>query len=85
MRTAEERWFTTHDGATIFYRHWPAATGSPVSRALVLFHRGHEYSGRLQHVVDELALPDCPMFAWDARGHCNSPGARGDSPGFGRW
>jgi alpha-beta hydrolase superfamily lysophospholipase len=83
MRAAEELAFTTHDGTTLFYRHWPAATDTPVTRALVLFHRGHEHSGRLQHVVDELALPDCPMFAWDARGHGRSPGARGDSPGFG--
>jgi alpha-beta hydrolase superfamily lysophospholipase/SAM-dependent methyltransferase len=81
MREAEERKFTTHDGAELFYRYWPAATAAP-GRAIVLFHRGHEHSGRLQHVVDELALPDYAMFAWDARGHGRSPGPRGDSPAF---
>jgi alpha-beta hydrolase superfamily lysophospholipase len=79
MRSAQERHYTTHDGAELFYRHWPAITGAG-KRALVLFHRGHEHSGRFQHVVDELDLPQFAMFAWDARGHGRSPGARGDSP-----
>jgi len=47
-----------------------------------MFHRGHEHSGRLAHLVDELDLPDCDFFAWDARGHGLSPGARGDSLSF---
>jgi len=81
MRKAEERTFATHDGTELFYRYWPAATHRP-GRAIVLFHRGHEHSGRLQHIVDELSMPDCAMFAWDARGHGRSPGARGDSPAF---
>ena len=41
---------------------------------MILFHRGHEHSGRLQHIVDELDLPDIAMFAWDARGHGYSGG-----------
>jgi len=81
MRTAEERTFATQDGVELFYRHWPAVAGK-AARALVLFHRGHEHSGRLQHIVDELNLPGYAMFAWDARGHGRSPGARGDSPSF---
>ena len=81
MRKAEERQFTTHDGTSLFYRYWPA-TGDRVERAIVLFHRGHEHSGRLQHVVDELGLDEFATFAWDARGHGRSPGPRGDSPSF---
>jgi alpha-beta hydrolase superfamily lysophospholipase len=81
MRAVEERTFRTHDGAELFYRAWPAS-GSATGRAIVLFHRGHEHSGRLQHIVDELQLPGYAMFAWDARGHGRSPGARGDSPSF---
>ncbi len=81
MRAADEQCFTTHDGVELFYRHWPAKN-TPEKKAIVMFHRGHEHSGRLQHVVDELALDDVAMFAWDARGHGRSPGARGDSPGF---
>jgi alpha-beta hydrolase superfamily lysophospholipase len=49
----------------------------------VLFHRGHEHSGRLQNLVDELELPDFAMFAWDARGHGRSPGPRGFAPSLG--
>ncbi len=82
MRASHEKAFTTHDGTVLFYRHWPRADGVPAERAVVLFHRGHEHSGRLQHVVDELALDDFAVFAWDARGHGSSPGARGDSPSF---
>jgi len=81
MRKVEERSFRTHDGTELFYRHWPGAGGAP-ARAIVLFHRGHEHSGRLQHIVDGLELPGYAMFAWDARGHGRSPGARGDSPSF---
>lgn len=82
MRHADPRHFDTFDGQSLFYRHWPATTDTdaPPERVIVLFHRGHEHSGRLQHVVDELDMPNVPMFAWDARGHGKSPGERGDSP-----
>ena len=78
-RTASEAHFTCHDGVRLFYRHWPA-TKSPRRGAVVMFHRGHEHSGRMAHLVDELDLPDFDFFAWDARGHGQSPGVRGDSP-----
>jgi alpha-beta hydrolase superfamily lysophospholipase len=82
LRPVFERTFRTHDGIDLFYRHWPAARG-PARGAILLFHRGHEHSARMQHLVDELVLPDFDFFAWDARGHGRSPGARGDSPSFG--
>jgi len=87
MRTPEERYFPTSDGTRLFYRYWPQVSG-PVSRAVVLFHRGHEHSGRLQHIVDELDMPSAAMFAWDARGHGRSAEpaagpASGNSPGMG--
>jgi alpha-beta hydrolase superfamily lysophospholipase len=81
MRIASELFFTTHDDVALFYRHWPAQSVVQ-KKAIVIFHRGHEHSGRLQHVVDELQLADFAIFAWDARGHGRSPGARGDSPSF---
>ena len=80
VRQVEERTFAVHDGVELFYRHWPAA--APARGAIVLLHRGHEHSGRVAHLVDELALPEFDFFAWDARGHGRSPGARGHSPGF---
>lgn len=78
-RTAVESQFETHDGQSLFYRHWPAA-GQVPQGAVVLFHRGHEHSGRIAHLVDELGLPGHAFFAWDARGHGRSPGERGYSP-----
>lgn len=80
-RIAHERTFTTHDGVDLFYRHWPASEG-PARGAVLLFHRGHEHSGRMAHLVDELGMPEFDFFAWDARGHGRSPGARGDAPGI---
>jgi alpha-beta hydrolase superfamily lysophospholipase/SAM-dependent methyltransferase len=82
LRPVHEQTFRTHDAVDLFYRHWPAISG-PARGAIVFFHRGHEHSARMAHLVDELALPDFDFFAWDARGHGRSPGARGDSPSFG--
>ncbi|MGH6883151.1 bifunctional alpha/beta hydrolase/class I SAM-dependent methyltransferase [Hypericibacter sp.] len=81
MRPVEDHKFLTHDGVELFYRYWPAA-GAPRG-AVVLFHRGHEHSGRVAHLADELDLPDFAVFAWDARGHGHSPGERGFSPSLG--
>lgn len=83
MRESRLLTFSTHDALELSYRHWPALSSTePTRRAVVMFHRGHEHSGRLAHLVDELDLPDCDFFAWDARGHGLSPGTRGDSPSF---
>lgn len=94
-REAEFYTFNTHDDVALSYRYWPALTdvntsepitektNVTVSKAIVLFHRGHEHGGRMAHVVDELNLPDTAFFAWDARGHGLSPGERGASPSVG--
>jgi alpha-beta hydrolase superfamily lysophospholipase len=84
MRDVQDHRFNTHDGVELFYRHWPATTIDPSvpRQAVLLFHRGHEHSGRIAHLVDELDLPGFDFFAWDSRGHGQSPGARGDSPSF---
>ena len=77
--------FPSHDGVTLFYRYWPAvgaADGRRPTGALILVHRGHEHSGRMAHLADELGLPDFAVFAYDMRGHGRSPGERGDSPSF---
>ena len=80
QRPCAEATFTTFDQQTLFYRHWPSV--KPARGCVVLFHRGHEHSARISHLVDELDLPDFAFFAWDARGHGQSPGARGYSPSF---
>lgn len=80
-RRCTEHGFATHDDVSLFYRHWPAQ-GDASTGAIVLIHRGHEHSGRMAHLADELGLPDFDVFAYDMRGHGRSPGARGDSPSF---
>ena len=82
MRQAQEREFHSFDQVPLFYRYWAGTTATPATQAIVLLHRGHEHSGRVTHLVDELDLPDTAFFAWDARGNGRSPGARGDAPGF---
>lgn len=74
----EETTFITHDGVEIYYQHWiPEASKN---KAIVMFHRGHEHSNRMKHLVNELKLYDYDFFAWDARGHGNTPGDRGYAP-----
>lgn len=83
-RHAAFRRFAAFDGTELFYRHW-AALASPddgSERAVVMLHRGHEHSGRMEHIVQELGLNHFHFFAWDARGHGQSPGERGDAPGI---
>ena len=80
-RPVEEGHFTTHDGVQLFYRRWPA-TAATRRGAVLMFHRGHEHSGRMAHLADELDLPGFDVYAWDARGHGRSPGERGYSPSF---
>ncbi|MBM3752830.1 MAG: hypothetical protein FJW38_02475 [Acidobacteria bacterium] len=72
MRQTIEKSFQTKDGVTLFYRYWPG-TGS---NAIVLLHRGHEHSGRMAHVPDEIDLPEFSFFAWDARAHGRSEGVQ---------
>lgn len=80
--TEQQKFFKTADDTELFYRYRPVKDGSD-NKAIVLFHRGHEHSGRMMFVADELGFDDFAYFAWDARGHGNSPGERGDSPSFG--
>jgi alpha-beta hydrolase superfamily lysophospholipase/SAM-dependent methyltransferase len=80
MKMTEHR-FKSWDGAELFYRVWQPA--QPARKALLLFHRGHEHSGRWQETVAALGLDDVAVFAWDARGHGNSPGDRGSAENLG--
>ncbi|MDB5291304.1 MAG: ynbC [Phycisphaerales bacterium] len=75
-----ERTMTTWDGAELFYRAWLPPV--PAQKALLLFHRGHEHSGRFIEIVRELGLEDVAVFAWDQRGHGRSPGERGWAASF---
>jgi alpha-beta hydrolase superfamily lysophospholipase len=78
-RVEEEKYFQAGDGSQLFYRYWPAAS-EKAEGAIVLLHRGHEHSGRIMHLVDELNLPQYAMFGWDARGHGRSRDADACNP-----
>ncbi len=55
-RIHERHFFTTSDNTALFY---PALALQRVrKRSSSYSHRGHEHSGRLQHIVDELTMPD---------------------------
>ena len=77
LRPAEQT-LTLRDGTELFYRAW--LPEKPTTKALLLFHRGHEHSGRWQETVAALGLDDVAVFAWDQRGHGRSPGERGSAP-----
>src|SRR5439155_21460579 len=70
------------DGTALFYRAWIPPEAK--EKALLLFHRGHEHSGRWQETVEALGLEDVAVFAWDARGHGRSPGERGSAENLAR-
>ncbi|USA44951.1 bifunctional alpha/beta hydrolase/class I SAM-dependent methyltransferase [Acinetobacter sp. C26M] len=82
MQSSQKHVFISHDDTQLAYQHWPATAEKETKKAIILFHRGHEHSGRMAHLVNELNLPEFDFFAWDARGHGDSPGLRGDAPSF---
>jgi alpha-beta hydrolase superfamily lysophospholipase/SAM-dependent methyltransferase len=75
---AREAAFAASDGTPLFYRIW--RTDSPPHRGILLLHRGHEHSGRLDEAARALVSEGTWCFAYDARGHGRSPGRRGDAP-----
>jgi alpha-beta hydrolase superfamily lysophospholipase/SAM-dependent methyltransferase len=76
---SERLQFTADDGLALHYKTWNVAGAS---KALVLLHRGHEHADRWDTVVPHLAMPDTAIYAWEARGHGQSPGRRGHAEGF---
>jgi alpha-beta hydrolase superfamily lysophospholipase/SAM-dependent methyltransferase len=78
---ATEQIMSSWDDTRLFYRAWIPPQRS--DKALLLFHRGHEHSGRWAEVVEMLELDDVAIFAWDARGHGRSAGERGAAENFG--
>lgn len=76
---SERLQFTTDDGLALHYKTWNV---QGASKALVLLHRGHEHADRWDTVVPSLAMADTAIYAWEARGHGQSPGRRGHAAGF---
>ncbi|WP_432799605.1 bifunctional alpha/beta hydrolase/class I SAM-dependent methyltransferase [Poriferisphaera sp. WC338] len=78
---AIESQMQSFDGNTIFYREW--IPQNVADKAVVIFHRGHEHSGRLSGLVEQLNLDGFACFAWDARGNGRSEGPRDWAEHFG--
>lgn len=78
---SSDGYMTTWDQTQLYYRAWIRSV--PIHKAVILFHRGHEHSGRFDELVQELNLKDFAFFAWDARGNGNSPGRRDYADNFG--
>jgi len=78
--TNTEGLFESWDGTELFYRAWKPAAQS--DRALIVIHRGHEHSGRVEDQVRDLGLEDFWAFSWDGRGHGRSPGERGHAESY---
>ncbi len=71
--------FDADDGTPLHYKTWNT---EDATHALVLLHRGHEHADRWDTVIPGLTMPHTAIFAWEARGHGQSPGERGHAPGF---
>jgi alpha-beta hydrolase superfamily lysophospholipase len=63
--------FTTFDGQSLFFRKWQN-TESNNGKILLLLHRGHEHSGRLQEIAENAAFQGYTIYSFDNRGHGHS-------------
>ncbi|WP_367103433.1 alpha/beta fold hydrolase [uncultured Psychrobacter sp.] len=80
--------FNAYDGTAIYYRYWltqpldkilvqsSAPSSSIQQKQVILLHRGHEHSGRLDELGERYALAGYQVFAWDARGNGRSGGVK---------
>ncbi len=66
MADVLESTWCSWDGSKLFYRAW--LPPDEVKRGVIIFHRGHEHSGRVAPLADALAAPHTAVFAPDLRG-----------------
>ncbi len=71
----ENKYFSSFDGTKLAYRSWTSENSN--GRAIILLHRGHEHSGRLSDIAEYFVSSGYSCFAYDSRGHGESPGPRG--------
>ncbi|HFD14185.1 MAG TPA: alpha/beta hydrolase, partial [Epsilonproteobacteria bacterium] len=60
--------FKTFDENDIFYREWEQKSKSN-GRILILLHRGHEHSERLENIAAKPEFAGYKIFSYDNRGH----------------
>jgi len=63
-----EGYFESFDKSQLFYRQWkPKARSS--GKILILLHRGHEHSERLDQIANNAAFAKFKIYSYDNRGH----------------
>ncbi len=60
--------FRSFDGSMLFYREWEHETDSN-GRILIILHRGHEHSKRLEPIAASELFAGYKIFSFDNRGH----------------
>lgn len=64
----QEYSFESFDQKKLFFREWKPA-GRSNGRILILLHRGHEHSGRLEQIANKPEFARYKIFSYDNRGH----------------
>lgn len=59
-------YFTSFDNNEIFYREW---NYQPQQKTIIMIHRGHEHSERLNDIAQSPQFSKYNIFAFDLRGH----------------
>ena len=75
--------FNSSDGINLFYRFHNKDTDNKT--VLLFLHRGHEHSGRIVEIADQISAQYYSCYAFDLRGHGRSAGPRGWAQGFDNW
>jgi len=60
--------FNTFDGQALFYRCWKNESNNN-GKVLLLLHRGHEHSLRLNNIAENAAFEGYTIYSFDNRGH----------------
>jgi len=75
--------FNSADGVKCFYRFHNSDSNNET--VLLFLHRGHEHSGRIVEIADQISKQQYSCYAFDLRGHGRSAGPRGWAQGFDTW
>ena len=67
MKTVEST-FKSFDNTELFYREWEHKVASN-GRILIILHRGHEHSARLESIAAKSEFAGYKIFSYDNRGH----------------
>lgn len=62
--------FKSFDNNEIFYREW---NYQPQQKSIIMIHRGHEHSERLNDIARSAQFSTYNIFAFDLRGHGHTP------------